>query len=267
MKSNMIIAAAMMAAAVVSCGSPAGKAGKGGDADSLAIVKPAKISKAEVDSASYLLGVNIGNFLKGYGFADKSLSELNMSEFKKGIADFIGNDLQPMDSNYLKQFKINPEKMNDVFNGYLEKKHAIKVYEAKEAEKAYLATVAKNAAKDGLTKTDSGLWYKIEEAGAADKIGPKDTVYAHYTGTLTNGNKFDGTDPEQPSSKFTLNRVIKGWTEGLQLIGEGGKIHLIIPSELGYGEQGNRSIPASATLIFDVQVDSVRHFEPVKEEK
>ena len=83
---------------------------------------------------------------------------------------------------------------------------------------------------------------------------------------MTDGTVFDQTQPEQPSARLIMDRVIKGWTEGLQLVGEGGKVKLFIPSALGYGENGSNGIEPNSVLVFDVQVDSVKHFveNPVK---
>ena len=94
------------------------------------------------------------------------------------------------------------------------------------------------------------LQYTIISAGAEEKVAPQDTVWVNYKGTLLDGTVFDQND----STKFVANRVIKGWTEGLGLLGEGGKAILYIPANLAYGERGNRNIAPNSTLIFDVEV-------------
>ena len=97
--------------------------------------------------------------------------------------------------------------------------------------------------------------YKIENAGKGDAIKATDTVKVHYTGKLPNGKVFDSSVERGQPVEFQLNQVIKGWTEGLQLVKKGGKIQLVIAPELGYGEQGaGASIPPNSTLIFDVEV-------------
>ena len=96
---------------------------------------------------------------------------------------------------------------------------------------------------------------KITEAGKGDAIKATDTVKVHYTGKLPDGKVFDSSVERGQPVEFKLNQVIKGWTEGLQLVKKGGKIELVIPPELAYGKQGaGDSIPPDATLYFDVEV-------------
>ena len=108
--------------------------------------------------------------------------------------------------------------------------------------------------------TDSGLKYRIIRPGNDTKPEPSDTVNAHYAGTLdSNGREFDSSYKRGEPIDFPLNGVIKGWTEGLQLIGEGGAIQLIIPPELGYGARGaGGAIPPNATLRFNVELMQVK---------
>ena len=117
-----------------------------------------------------------------------------------------------------------------------------------------------------IAATESGLQYKIIEAGNDVKAGPKDTVYVHYTGTLIDGTEFDASDKTKEPVKMMLNRVIKGWTEGLQLVGEGGKIQLFVPDSLAYGARNMGKIGPNSTLIFDVNVEKVGKV-PAEEEK
>ena len=123
---------------------------------------------------------------------------------------------------------------------------------AKEEGDKYRAEFAK---KDGVKSTKDGLLYKITEAGKGDAIKATDTVKVHYTGKLPDGKVFDSSVERGQPVEFKLNQVIKGWTEGLQLVKKGGKIELVIPPELAYGKQGaGDSIPPDATLYFEVEV-------------
>ena len=211
-------------------------------------------SAAEVDSVSYLLGVNIGSFFKGNGFAE-DLSELNMAEFKKGIVDFLKAEGSPYDVDFAEQFDIDPNEMQRILSDFLSKKQSYMAAKNLAEGKAFLA---KNALKADVDTTASGLQIKIEAAGADRKIAPLDTVWVNYKGQLIDGTVFDQND----STMFVANQVIRGWTEGLGLLGEGGKATLYLPSELAYGERGNRGIEPNSVLIFDVEVLKVGHYMP-----
>ena len=182
-----------------------------------------------------------------------------MTEFKKGIVDFLAEEGSPYDPEFGQSFKVNPNEMQRILNGFISKKQSYKAAKNLAEGKAFLA---KNALKENVDTTASGLQYTIEAEGAAEKIAPQDTVWVNYKGTLLDGTVFDEND----STKFVANRVIRGWTEGLGLLGEGGKATLFIPADLAYGERGNRSIEPNSTLIFDVEVLKVGKFV-AKEEK
>ena len=209
---------------------------------------------ADVDSVSYLIGVNFGSFLKGNNFAE-NLKEINMAEVKKGMEDFLAAEGNPYDAEFGKQFKIDLDKMGEILNGFISKKQTYKAALNLAKEEAFLS---KNALKENVDTTASGLQYTIIAEGAEYKVQPQDTVWVNYKGTLLDGTVFDEND----STEFVANRVIKGWTEGLGLLGEGGKATLYIPAELAYGSRGNRNIEPNSTLIFDVEVLKVGKFVP-----
>lgn len=107
-------------------------------------------------------------------------------------------------------------------------------------------------------KTESGLVYEMLKEGTGKSPKATDTVEVHYHGTLITGKVFDSSVERNKTIKFPLNQVIKGWTEGLQLLKEGGKIKLIIPSDLAYGEAGAPPrIPGGATLVFEIELFKV----------
>lgn len=218
---------------------------------------------SQVDSASYLIGINFGSWIKGNNFG-----ELNYSEVVKGIKDFMNAKGDQRDTNFVKQFKISPMEMQEVLDSYLAKRRDYTAALNKEKAEAFFAA---NAEKDSVQVTESGLQYKIIEPGSELKpVNDKDTVWVNYKGTLLNGNVFDESDGEPV--RLYLNRVVKGWSEGLKLIGEGGKIQLFIPAELGYGEYGTRGIEPNSALIFDVELTKVGTFvekveEPAKGKK
>jgi len=251
MKLQKILLAASAALLVVACGSPKVEGSK----DVQALLP----SKGETDSTSYLLGVNFGLVMSQNNFG-----ELNMSELEKGMKDAINaKEGQPMDSAFVKQFKIDPNDMNTVINGYLQKRTA---YEgALNLEKGNKFR-REFAAKNSADSTASGIVYLIQDSGSDVRAtDDRDTVKVNYRGTLIDGKEFDKND----GIEFPLNRVIRGWTEGMKLIGEGGKITLVIPAHLAYGERGPRDIGTNATLIFDVDLLEVHPYvepaaEPVK---
>lgn len=116
-----------------------------------------------------------------------------------------------------------------------------------------------NKDKEGVVALPSGLQYKVISEGSGAKPGPVDNVTVHYTGMLTDGRVFDSSVERGQPISFPLNRVIAGWTEGLQLMSEGAKYTLYIPSNLGYGAHGapGSIIGPNATLIFDVELIKV----------
>lgn len=250
MKTKFIFSALALGLAVVACNNQT--ATTEGDA-TVPEVKTAKDylpSKADVDSVSYLLGINFGSFIKGYDFG----TDLNYNELMKGMKEFINAEGEMRTDGFEEQFKINPNEMNRIFNTYLENRRNYTSLVNKEAEEKFLAS---NAKKSGVQVTESGLQYEIVEAGNDVKASLKDTVWVKYKGTLTDGTVFDETPQEGEPVSFTLDQVISGWQEGIQLIGEGGKVKLYVPSALGYGERGTQGIPGYSTLIFDVELSKV----------
>ncbi len=125
-----------------------------------------------------------------------------------------------------------------------------------EAGKKFLE---ENAKKTGIKTTASGLQYEVLREGTGAKPGAASTVEVHYEGRLIDGKIFDSSYQRNQTISFPLNRVIPGWTEGLQLMPTGAKYRLYIPSELGYGARGaGADIPPYSTLIFDVELISIR---------
>ena len=231
MKKIKIFAALLLGLAVAACsGQPSGDP----------LPKEFQPSKAQIDSVSYLLGINFGSFLKGYDFG----TDLNYGEIVKGMKDFVAAKGDVRDTDFAKQFKVDPNSMNDLFNSYLEKRRSgVSMMNKQKGEKFLEA----NGKKEGITTTESGLQYKILEPGNDVKPGPQDTVWVRYKGTLLDGTVFDEVPADAEPIQLMLNRVI----------GEGGKIDLYIPSELGYGEQGNQAIGPNSVLTFNVELTKV----------
>ncbi len=218
-------------------------------------------AQPEIDSVSYLIGIQFGYFIKNNNFGEK----LNHAQIRKGMNDFINADGSPQDPEFNKQFKVNPEETNNIFNAFLAKRSA---YTAEKNLKVGESFLAKNKMEDGVVVAESGLQYRIIEDGDEVRPGPKDTIYVQYTGTLIDGTEFDASDHEKDPARLFMNRVVSGWTEGLQHIGQGGHIQLFVPAELGYGQRGRGKIEPNSVLIFDIELSEVRPFvEKPKEEK
>jgi len=120
--------------------------------------------------------------------------------------------------------------------------------------------LADNAKKEGVQTTASGLQYKVLEAGTGASPSASDTVEVHYKGTLIDGTEFDSSYSRGQTISFPLNRVIAGWTEGVQLMKEGAKYEFYIPYNLAYGQMGTPGgpIPPYATLIFVVELIAIQ---------
>ncbi len=122
------------------------------------------------------------------------------------------------------------------------------------ADFEYLQT---NKRKPGVQVTKTGLQYRVLRKGTGKSPTASSEVEVHYRGKLINGREFDTSYGRRKPTRFPLNRVIPGWTEGLQLMKEGAKYEFVIPSSLGYGTLGSGNIPANATLIFEVELIKV----------
>ena len=122
------------------------------------------------------------------------------------------------------------------------------------------AFLAENSRKPGITTLPSGLQYEVLTEGSGQKPGLGSSVTTHYHGTLINGTVFDSSYQRGQPATFPVNGVIAGWTEALQLMGEGAKYRLYIPSDLAYGKRGaGRDIPGDTALIFDVELLKVNN--------
>jgi len=203
----------------------------------------------ETARINYSLGYQIGGDFKRQGV------ELNPEAVVKGMQDALSGSeplmpQQEMNATLVElKRKVVAEQRAKRRESELEKAAAGKKY------------LEENANKPGVVTTQSGLQYKIIEAGSGKTPGPTDTVTVNYRGTLVNGNEFDSSYDKGKPVTFPLNGVIKGWTEGLQHVKEGGKIQLFIPSALAYGDRGPL---AHQALIFVVELVSVGGDKPAE---
>ncbi len=206
--------------------------------------------KDQKDKLSYSLGVEIAKNLKqlqGYSV------ELNQDLVLQGVKDAFSGGKTLMSDEEIKETlsgfqKEMIAKQKEAFKKLGEKNQA-------EGE----AFLAENKKKEGVVTLASGLQYKVITPGSDKKPKPTDTVKVHYKGTLINGTEFDSSYRHGEPAGFQVNTVIPGWTEALELMGEGAKWQVFIPSNLAYGERGaGGQIGPNATLIFEIELISIQ---------
>jgi FKBP-type peptidyl-prolyl cis-trans isomerase FkpA len=192
------------------------------------------------DSASYAIGLSVANFYKQQGFKN-----LNSAMIAKAINDIQANKPAALDeatANETIMFYIDPEARD-------------RVRPVIESGKAFLAN---NKKRTGVRTTASGIQYEVLKDAQGQRPVATDTVVVNYVGKLINGTEFDNSAKTGKPIEFPLNRVIKGWTEGLQLMPVGSKYKFYIPYNLAYGVNGTGPIPGGATLIFEVELLEIK---------
>ncbi|MDR1551838.1 MAG: FKBP-type peptidyl-prolyl cis-trans isomerase [Prevotellaceae bacterium] len=187
--------------------------------------------------ASYAFGVDVGNSLKNY-----NIEGFDVDKFIEGFKAIYNDD-----------GKIDIEANRAVIQNFMT---AMQTKKNEKNQSEGTAFLEKNKTEEGVITTESGLQYKIEKAGTGAYPTAESEVEVNYRGTLIDGREFDSSYKRNETVKFPLNRVIKGWTEGIQKINEGGKIKLFVPYDLAYGERGAQGsiIEPYATLIFEVEL-------------
>lgn len=196
--------------------------------------------KNALDSFSYALGVSMAEFYKSQGVKD-----INMDMVQKALKDVQNNST-----------RISEEECNMVIMNYMQSMKSEKAAAAKKAGQDFLA---ENGKKPGVVTLPSGLQYQVIQEGTGPKPKLTDTVTVHYHGTLIDGTIFDSSVQRGQSISFPVNGVIKGWVEALQLMPQGSKWKLFIPSDLGYGDNdAGPVIKAGSTLVFDVELLGIK---------
>lgn len=202
---------------------------------------PAVKLESEIAKESYAVGANVGRSIAEPGI------ELDLDAFLAGFnAAYKKEDLDMT----VEEIQTAMMSLQQKARAAAEKSMAEAGEVAKTEGEAYLA---ENAKKEGVKVTDSGLQYKVITEGTGPVPTATDTVKVHYTGTFTNGKKFDSSVDRGEPAMFGVTQVIKGWTEALQMMKVGSKWQLAIPSALAYGP-GRGEIPPNAVLLFDVEL-------------
>jgi len=195
------------------------------------------------DKASYSIGLNIGTNFK------KQNVELNPDALLAGVKDALSGNKPALSETEAR------EVMNTWSKELADKQKAMADKNAAEGEKF----LAENKKKDGVKTTATGLQYKALKEGSGPQPKASDTVTVDYKGTLISGTEFDSSYKRGQPATFPLNGVIKGWTEGLQLMKVGSKYQFFIPSDLAYGPRAmGPDIAANSTLIFEVELKGIQ---------
>jgi len=204
------------------------------------------ILKTQRDKVSYSMGLDIGRMLKMQGV------DVDLELVTRGLKDaYTGN--QPL---------LTDEEMQEVLTNFkkefIAKQQELAKQQGEKNKKEGEIFLETNKKKEGVQTLPSGLQYKVLKAGAGKKPTATDTVTVHYRGTLIDGKEFDSSYRRGKPATFPVNGVIPGWTEALQLMEEGAKWELFIPSNLAYGERSaGGDIGPNATLIFEVELISI----------
>lgn len=198
------------------------------------------------EKVSYSIGADIGSTIKRQGI------EIDPEKLLLGLKDaYTGNKLALTDE----EMKSTMESFQKEMMAKVAKKREEDGKKNKETGEKFLA---ENKKKEGVKTTASGLQYKIVTEGKGEKPKESDTVVTNYRGTTIDGKEFDSSYKRNEPAEFPLAGVIKGWTEGLQLISVGTKAQFYIPAELAYGDNAPPEIGPGQTLIFDVELLSIK---------
>jgi FKBP-type peptidyl-prolyl cis-trans isomerase FklB len=208
--------------------------------------------KDQKNKESYSLGYQFGQSLKSQGV------DINLDIYASGIRDALGGKEPQMSQEEIRATIMELQRrVMATQQKELREKAAKNLEEGKKF-------LVENQKKEGIKTLPSGLQYKILTEGSGKTPKAEDTVTVHYKGTLIGGAEFDSSYKRGQPATFQVKGVIKGWTEALQLMKEGAKWQLFIPPELGYGERGAGPISPNSTLIFEVELISVKQKDDSK---
>jgi FKBP-type peptidyl-prolyl cis-trans isomerase len=247
--SHRILAVALFATLAVACKPKDGKEGEAASADTSDL-------QTDAEKFGYAIGTDIGRSLKPVR------EDVDIDALVKGMDEAMSG--KPSRLAEAEREKIKGEVSRKLQAKQMEERTS-KSKVAKEAGDKFLA---ENAKKEGVKSTASGLQYIIVKEGDGPSPKATDKVTVHYKGMLIDGTEFDSSYSRGQPVTFPLGNVIPGWTEGLQLLKQGGKAKLFIPSALGYGERGaGAKIGPNETLVFEVELIKVEPGAPAANPK
>jgi len=200
------------------------------------------VLKTDKDRLSYAAGVDMANSMKKFEI------DLDLDIYLKGIKDRLSGGKLLLTDQEIQTIIVEMQKEA---TARLQEKALAQIEKNKKDGEAFLA---QNKKKEGVKTLPSGLQYKVMTEGKGKSPKETDSVVVHYRGTFIDGTEFDSTYKRGEPATFALNAVIKGWTEALQLMKEGSKWQLFIPSNLAYGEKPGQGVPPNSTLIFEVEL-------------
>lgn len=206
-----------------------------------------KADQKFVDESSYAVGVLMGKNIEGVVASQKEIFAYNQDKILAGVQDTIKKTGKLTDEDLQKQLKALDTYLASQESKIAAEKSKVTI----EAGNKFRAEYEK---KTGVKKTASGLLYKIEKAGTGESPKAEDTVKVHYKGTLTDGTVFDSSYDRGEPIEFQLNQLIPGWVEAIPMLKKGGKMEIVLPPELGYGDRQAGKIPASSTLKFEIEL-------------
>jgi FKBP-type peptidyl-prolyl cis-trans isomerase FkpA len=210
--------------------------------------KLASVFKHEGQKSAYAFGMLTAESVRAALTAQQQLGvDLPAEDVLMGIQDGL-HQQGKLDQVELQQV------LKDLDQQFSQRAEAKKKKEASIQGKLGASFCQQFSHQKGVVKTKSGLLYQLIRAGSGPSPKESDTLVVHYQGTLVDGTPFDSSYDRAEPTTFLLNRVIPGWVEGLQQVKQGGKIKLVIPPDLAYGEQGVAGVPGNATLVFEVEL-------------
>lgn len=203
--------------------------------------------KTQKEKVSYSIGLDIGRNMK------RQTLEIDIAQFTRGVQDGIG-DTKPL---------LTDQEIQECMTTFQKEVMArMEENSRKQGEKNKMegeAFLAENKKKPGVKTLPSGLQYKVLQEGTGKSPKATDSVVTHYRGTLLDGKEFDSSFKRGEPMTFVLNQMIPGWIEGLQLMKEGAKWQLFVPSSLGWGDRGaGQDIGPNATVVFEVELIKVK---------
>ena len=190
---------------------------------------------------SYAIGFNIGSSIK------RDQVDLDVNSLMAAIKDALDG----------KESSLSPQEAQQAMMNLRMSMQTKMMKNAEENKVKGAEFLETNKAREGVKTTASGLQYRVIKEGSGRRPKAKSTVSVHYSGKLIDGTEFDSSYKRNQPAQFKLDGVIKGWTEGIQLMKTGSRYEFVIPSELAYGPRGNQRIPGGSVLIFEVELISI----------